>query len=199
LKIANRAINNVLSESGGIEMWQPNTLKNIKLSSLIIEEIKRLYSYSHANGGVILECFEVINKEVFRAMPFMKNEYNTYFENLLSCHDIVSALSEFKITTPFYEGTIFERTTPFIFDGQIASTLFNGGAYNKFLGSPREAKNIAQELSDYIIGYRYAETLMYTTNSAWSDWFYDVAWDRTWIIFDESKSRIWLICITDTD
>lgn len=81
-------------------MWQPNTLKNIKLSSLIIEEIKRLYSYSHANGGVILECFEVINKEVFRAMPFMKNEYNTYFENLLSCHDIVSALSEFKITTP---------------------------------------------------------------------------------------------------
>jgi hypothetical protein len=132
-------------------------------------------------------------------MPFMKNEYKSYFENLLSCNDIVSVLPELKISTPFYDGTIFDRTTSFTFDGQIASTLFNGGAYKRFQRSPIEAKIIAQELSDFIIGDRFAETILFTSYSPWSDWFFDVAWDRTWIIFDETMSRFWLICVTDTD
>ncbi|UKS26606.1 hypothetical protein LOZ80_34685 [Paenibacillus sp. HWE-109] len=179
--------------------WQPNSLKYIQINSLIIEEVKRLYSYSHANGGVILACFEVINKDVFSTIPFMNIEYKLYFENLLSCYDIVTSLPELKIGTPFHDDVIFERSTPFILDGEIASTLFNGGAYRRFQGSPRDAKNIAEKLCDTIIDGRYAEVILFKTNSPWCDWFFDVAWDYTWIIFDKQKCRFWLMCLTDTD
>ena len=35
--------------------------------------------------------------------------------------------------------------------------------------------------------------------TAWSPWFYDVAWDTTWIGVDVGFGRVWLLCVTDTD
>ncbi|TXK85126.1 hypothetical protein FU659_05110 [Paenibacillus sp. N3.4] len=132
-------------------------------------------------------------------MPIIESEFTRYFENLLSSYDIVSALPQLKVIAPFHKETVFNRSSAFTLDGEIASKLCTGGAYRSFEGSSKEAKNITSILSNFIFEDRYKESFVFTTNKAWSDWFFDIAWDFTWIVFDEHKSRLWLVCITDTD
>lgn len=180
-------------------MYGIGAFEHINVTSNIIEEVKKMYSNFYTNGGVIIECFEVRNESVFQNLPFMEDEYKDFFVNMLSSKDLVNALPELKLNTVHKNHIKMDMISPFIFDGEIAGTLFNGGAYKSFWGTPKEAKNIAMRFSEYILEDRYTDVVIYNSYTAWSDWYFDVAWDYTWMIFDEPKKRFWIICLTDTD
>lgn len=62
-----------------------------------------------------------------------------------------------------------------------------------------EAKKLGQMICDYMFQDRFSEVKVFKSGQAWANWFYGVAWDCTWIIFDETEQKLWVICITDTD
>jgi hypothetical protein len=74
-----------------------------------------------------------------------------------------------------------------------------GGAYERFEGATREAKNLGARFCDALFGDRFIEVEVFRSFAAWSPWFYDVAWDRTWIIIDKRQQLVSLMCRTDTD
>jgi hypothetical protein len=37
------------------------------------------------------------------------------------------------------------------------------------------------------------------SHSRWNAWFFDVAWDHTFVILDKKHQRLSLLLITDTD
>jgi hypothetical protein len=84
-------------------------------------------------------------------------------------------------------------------DGEIAQALVQGGAYKKFSGTAREAKDLGGRFCYALFGDRFTEIQIYKTYKAWSRWFHGVAWDVTWLALDKRFMKVWLLCVTDTD
>jgi hypothetical protein len=50
------------------------------------------------------------------------------------------------------------------------------------LGRPRTWE---PKFCEPLFGDRFIEVEVFRSFAAWSPWFYDVAWDQTWIIIDK--------------
>ena len=84
-------------------------------------------------------------------------------------------------------------------DGELAALLVLGGAYERFSGPHWMAKDIARRAEHDLVEDRYEDFSLYHSDEPWSPWFFDVAWDRTWILVDRRKAQVTVICTTDTD
>lgn len=65
-------------------------------------------------------------------------------------------------------------------------------------------RNAAPELPgpqsvDALTGRRYEDFRLDTSYKAWTPWFGDVAWDRTFISTDVANAELTVLCITDAD
>ena len=129
----------------------------------------------------------------------MMKDYKPYFQRLLTSPDIRQSLEELRIGEELEHDPQFAQTSSLILDGQVAERLVFGGAYREFIGTPKQAKDLAQQFTQCIFGDRYSDVKIYTSHDSWCDWFHDVAWDTTWLIFDQPMSKLWIVCVTDTD
>ncbi|MDM5328570.1 hypothetical protein [Neobacillus sp. CF12] len=177
---------------------RPGSLTKLTISNPIVDRVKETISSTHLNGGMIIECFQINNPELLN-YPTMNETFERYFTRILTSDDIRISIPELKIGKQLDCETDFKFISSFTLDGAIASVIYNGGAYKGFYGTPREAKNLAQEFCDFIFEDRVLDVQVYQTNTPWCSWFFDVAWDDTWLILDTNLKKIWLICITDTD
>lgn len=84
-------------------------------------------------------------------------------------------------------------------DGSIAAQILSGGAYETFKERPAIAKQLAVNLCQYMFQDRYEDIKVFESYHPWTDWFYDVAWDVTWMVLDSKEQKMWFICATDTD
>ncbi len=65
-------------------------------------------------------------------------------------------------------------------------------------GDGRKEKEFAINVCKQIFGLRYGEISLDKSGTAWTPWFYDIAWDLTIVLFDKRLRRMWLFAITDT-
>ena len=93
----------------------------------------------------------------------------------------------------------FEWGSKLALDGELARALVIGGAYERFTGRQREAKDLAAKFCDALFGDRFQDIEVFWCWRAWSAWFHDVAWDRTCLIIDRPSRTIAILCSTDTD
>ena len=174
------------------------SLSKLNVSNPTVDRVKETISSTHLNGGIIVECFQINNPELLN-YPNMNEEYERYFTKILTSSDVRMSIPELNIGKELDCDTDFKWSSSFTLDGDIASVIYNGGAYEGFFGTPREAKRLAQEFCDFIFGDRFLDIQVYKTNNPWCSWFFDIAWDDTYFILDTTLEKIWLICITDTD
>lgn len=81
-------------------------------------------------------------------------------------------------------------------EGALTVALLRGGACRKFAGTEDEARQLSREFVA-AIGHDHAQVCKIL--GAWTDWFYDVAWDASFVILDAQRMRWWILCMTDTD
>ncbi len=74
-------------------------------------------------------------------------------------------------------------------DGSIAAQVLWGGAYEEFKEWPVVAKQLAVNVCQYMFRDRYEDIKVFESYLSWTDWFYDVAWDVTWMVLDR-KERV---------
>lgn len=84
-------------------------------------------------------------------------------------------------------------------DGSIAAQILCGGAYERFKERPVTAKQLAVNVCQYMFQDRYEDIQVFESYRPWTDGFYDVAWDITWMVLDSREHKMWFICATDTD
>ena len=84
-------------------------------------------------------------------------------------------------------------------DGAWAGLIMQGGAYERFCGTAREAKNLAAQAVNALIGDRFEDFRVDLSHDAWTPWFKNVAWDHTYVLTDTRNAEITVFCITDTD
>ncbi|MEN9621160.1 MAG: hypothetical protein RL499_1353 [Actinomycetota bacterium] len=136
---------------------------------------------------------------------FVSRNMTTYYELFRVLFDdplIRSDLAALQIPTDLsnFRGTLHEeRHGALMLDGMWAGLLIDGGAYAKFEGSHRDAKGLAGEAVESLIEGRYEDFRLDTSDSAWTPWFRDVAWDRTFVLTDRANAEITVLCVTDMD
>jgi hypothetical protein len=57
---------------------------------------------------------------------------------------------------------------------------------------------MSREFVDALAGERL-QTAVWRIDEPWTDWFYDVAWDSTFVVQQLQVRRWALLCVTDTD
>ena len=154
-----------------------------------------------ANGGALAAAFTVQDADDTAQWFLSRNRFEEYgfIRCLLTAPALAETLPELYANGPLADSLDFRDASALGLDGSIASVLTWGGAYVQFVGSGADAKRMGQDFSDEIIGDRYDEFRLHISGVPWCPWFFDIAWDHTWIITDLRDQRVLLLCITDTD
>jgi hypothetical protein len=105
---------------------------------------------------------------------------------------------EYEVGDPEDDGN-FRVTSSFLFDGELAQSLYAGGAYTNAAGDGRSGKENSLAFCEALFGLRLSEVSYYSSRSAWTPWFGNIAWDWTAILFDRRARTLTILAVTDTD
>lgn len=168
-----------------------------------LTEFLRALEPTRVNGGTHIHRFRWMGSpdDWFRGGTNLQAYEN--FRTLLESGAARTAMPEVLEPSPFPTGS--PPDFPGVaggalgLDGDLATLLVLGGAYERFRGPQREAKQLARRAVEDLIQDRYEDFSVYCSDEPWSPWFYDVAWDQTWFLVDRRKAEVTVIATTDTD
>jgi hypothetical protein len=161
---------------------------------------------THANGGVLFAQFRAVDVDD-RARWFAAGSSiywtNEVFRSLFDSPAVRSALPELLIPEPYpitEPPQFFESPTGTLsLAGELASSLIRGGAYVRFPGSVAEASQLVSGALVDVVGDRHEQFRVFQSVAPWTPWFFDIAWDQTWILADYERLQVSVLCKTDTD
>ena len=161
-----------------------------------VDQLRPLYS----NGKVEHAAFRFPDHPVFEWFS-KRNQYHEmgFFECFWRTLGPKSQFQQNVYDLNFYDHAIFSFQSPFQFGGALAWLLSGGGAYDQFQRGGVEAKRIGEEAAFEMLGGDYDSTLVYQSGIAWSDFFWDVAWDYSFVCIDQNQRLIHALLATDTD
>jgi hypothetical protein len=179
-----------------VPLFEPLAVDDPRIDALL-DVVRATY----VNGGALLGAFTVRfdgpHSWYWKSQPEGPGVYD--FSAFFASQALAEALPELETGDGFRIEANWERTGPFMLDGELTAVLVQGGAYDRFQGPPQEAKRLAMAFCEAVFDYRYTQVDVYRSSEYWSPWFEAVAWDYSWLILDDERSRVWLLCVTDTD
>lgn len=181
--------------------WEDVTYAVEPLESPAITEFLTAVGQVYVNGGVILRSFRAVNEAAFDlALRSDFRGIDHAFRSFLTCPSVVAALPELQIGLPLERPPEFRWTSPFGVEGDLTYSLLVGGAYERLQGTVDQARGITRRLMEAIFG-RELHLVGWAGSSTtpWTPWFFDVAWDATFVMQDIRAKRFVLLCMTDTD
>lgn len=181
-------------------MWQILRVSPVPTTDRAVEQLLVALREARVNGGALFYRFHLSPHPVLNWF-LSRNRLQEigFFEWFLRCEAVSAALPELNPTEERRLRPDFQRHSSFTLDGEIADEVCRGGAYRGFPGSARQAKDLGVRFCDFLWGDRFTDVSVFRSGTPWSSWFYDVAWDATWLILDRQELLISLLCITDTD
>ena len=181
------------------EMWQEVHISVCDESSPAVDRLLQALRHVHANGGAHFALFNIEVNPTFRWF-MARNLWEAIElpENLLRSHVVAGALPE--VCREVETGSFgFELEDGFTLSGKLTKTLVRGGAYERHQAGPGDAFFVADEFRRWLYHDRFDEVLVLRSWESWSPWFFDIAWDETWLIFDKRLSKFAVLTMTDTD
>ncbi len=155
--------------------------------------------YEH--GGGLLRIFEPRDVAVFdHALRLEHRETVEPLGVFLSTPEVSAACPELRIETPPKRPPVFHEVSPYAMEGALTSLLLVGGAYTAFPGTVDEARDLSRRFMETLCGPAlHLGRQAWASTTPWTPWFYDLAWDHTFLIRDHHVRRMILLCVTDTD
>lgn len=180
-------------------LWKGVHIEYRKSESPPVEALVNALRKTHVNGGAAFAMFSVGNNPNLNWF-ISRNSWDAIElpERFLRSSAVVGALPD-VCKQPISSSFGFEWGSPFTLAGELAQTLFEGGAYVKHAGGPGEAFALAESFRRWLFGDRFGEVLVVKCFKPWSAWFYDIAWDGTWLVVDKRQSIVSVLTVTDTD
>jgi hypothetical protein len=178
--------------------------ESLAIGGAATDELLDVWRSLFANGGVLLARLRwmgALTDDWFRTSAKV-HEYES-FRSLFGSPGLRNALPELAVPEPFPISSPPEFPQSYgdllTLDGEIATNLVRGGAYRRFSGPATEAKRIASAAVAEWTQDRFEDFQVFGSDAPWTPWFYDVAWDHTWILIDRCNREATVLCATDTD
>ena len=182
-----------------IQFWKEAdfsvSMRSFPFTLKYVQELQRRY----ANGRVVFASFQSAVHKVFDWYASRNRPGELlFFQNFWHTPTPARILSELAVP-PVNDDPGFQLRSSFTFAGELALSLYSGGAYHRSHGSGAEEMRLAEQTAHELIQDRFSEVSMFVSYAAWSGFFFDIAWDVTWILFDLRDRSIHILAATDTD
>jgi hypothetical protein len=180
-------------------LWEDLRIEPCETNESAVERLLVALRKTHVNGGVAFAMFRLASNPILHWF-ISRNRWDEieFPEHFLKSPEVVTALPD--VCKDAVADTFgFEWGSAFTLSGELARILSDGGAYKKHEGGPGDAHAIAEGFRKWLFGDRFDEVLVLKSFKPWSAWFYDIAWDGTWLIVDKRQSKVIVLAVTDTD
>ncbi|QEN89941.1 hypothetical protein FZC33_28125 [Labrys sp. KNU-23] len=166
----------------------------------VIDELLARFRQTHCNAGALFAAFEIGAEP---ALDWYIGRNRLHRDDVLArllVHPAIRAgLPDLKIDPSPLPDIEFEPHDGQEMEALLARILYHGGAYWHATGSGMPEKALALRFCDALFGLRFDEIAFHTSDTAWTDWFHDIAWDKTFVVLDKRHRRLFLLAVTDTD
>jgi hypothetical protein len=188
------------SDAAAKRLWRAVELRPLRETPPDVETYLTELRRVNVNGGAVFASFEVQGNREFDWFA-TRNRWDEmkFFSRVITHPSLRSHVPEVTKDAMFGEAIEFEWGSSLVLDGELARALVTGGAYKRFEGTPRAAKEIGARVCDALFGDRFLDVEVFRCWKAWSSWFHDVAWDSTWVLIDRRFQRVSFLFSTDTD
>jgi hypothetical protein len=161
-----------------------------------VQDLATMYS----NGTVLHKSFSIPDYSDFTAFINTGALHSTFFfERFWQTKSVASELPYALNDVRFLAPDTFRWIHPVELPGSMARALVQGGAYTSEPMAARSAMEIAGQAAESLLAGNFQGPLVFVSCLPWSSFFYDVAWDYTWLIIRPADCRIEVILATDTD
>jgi hypothetical protein len=166
-----------------------------------VKEFLAAVGANYVNGGAVLRSFRATDAAAFDfAVSNQTRGIDHAIQTFLTSPSVVAELPELQIEVPLRRPPGFRLRTPLGMEGDLASMLLRGGAYEDFQGSIEQARSLSRRFMEAIFGVDFPRQVWVAhSDQPWAKWFEDVAWDGTFVVQEYRHKRIVLLCVTDTD
>jgi hypothetical protein len=139
--------------------------------------------------------------QCFRPLNCGENQPNfeSWLRAFLEGESVRSELPELRIPPNIDPFPIVVTYGAYEFEGAMTRLLLSDGAYYRSELSEDQARTMAREFVDAIVSSSRKHATIYRLDGPWCGWFYDIAWDASFVVRNAKTQRVWLICVTDTD
>jgi hypothetical protein len=176
---------------------------NFPLSARVYPSVQRYVEAlreRYSNGRVLFASFQCPNHPVFDWYLSRNDPQNLlFFHRFWHMPTPSSILAELKVPKEYENDPPFQWGNSFTFAGELASRLYQGGAYYRLAGSGAEEMRLGERSAHELIQDRFSEILVFMNHASWTEFFFDVAWDGTWVLFDKREKVVHVLTGTDTD
>jgi hypothetical protein len=172
-----------------------------KLDDPHFTEFLTAFAQVYVNGGVVLRSFRATNGTAFdHALRHDNRTMDQVFGAFLTRPSVASALPELQIHLPLERPPEFRWMSAFGVEGDLTHMLLVGGAYERFRGTVEQARTLSRRFMEALFGEELHRVgWAGGSPTPWTPWFFDIAWDATFVLQDQQMKRFVLLCMTDTD
>ncbi len=182
-----------------LAMWREIDFPLIEPQAAELRFVDEL-AVAYANGAVVHKSFGIPDHPDFTDFVNRGALHPTYFfERFWQTKSVGIALPYPLNDLKFLSPETFRWIHPVELPGSLASVLLRGGAYSTESMPARNAKMIADQAAESLLAGDFESPRVFVSCLPWSTFFYDVAWDYTWLIIRPSAKRIEVVMATDTD
>ncbi len=181
-------------------IWRAIEIVTVNASEVLDTRFIRSLRSCYDNGKVEFFQFDIVGNDHLAWYAARNRWMDIYlFEKFFQLIPVLDQMKGVLDEVQIGKDTEFKWGNSYAVDGELARLLKTGGAYREFGESGKMAKEIAQEFCKLLFDERYEEVQVYENHRAWSKWFFNVAWDATFVWIDHRKQRLSILCATDTD
>ncbi|MCB0512094.1 MAG: hypothetical protein R2760_02955 [Chitinophagales bacterium] len=185
------------SELAGL--WYSVKLTRLDNWTLATDTLKEKISETHCNGGIQIHKYKISANQHFDWFAQRNRLYEIDFlKNIFSHTDLEDYRSDLEIKGNKPKVKIVKYWTDiYELPGRLSRIMGLGGAYKSI--DQRHAWTIANDFVKDEFENRFEEFNTYDFVIEAAQWFHDIAWDSSILLFDKRKYEIIIIDITDTD
>lgn len=181
-------------------MWERLDFAPLPTDYPRVERFAAALSSVYVNGRVVHRAFRLPVDPVFDWYSSRNRFYEmAFFERLWTAQSVQVAIPQQLRPVNFSSNDVFEWSSPLMLSGSLAWALAAGGAYQRHQAGTLDAKRLADAAAEELLVSDYDSALLFISHVAWSDFFFDVAWDSTWVLINTARQTVNVLLGTDTD
>lgn len=179
--------------------WRDIQYDVVAVEDARLSAVVQAVQATHVNGRALLRVFRPTDAAAFDvAAQTDLQGVDHWLRCFLESPSVRAAVPELRMPDALPQLPKHTWYGGFEFEGAITHLLLSGGAYERPAFGEDVARRMSRDFVDALSGDRQ-HTSVWRIDESWTDWFYDVAWDRTFVVQQLQARRWGLLCVTDTD